>query len=60
VRRLRRLFLDLASTVAPERRRAVEDRLRRLDAAVERSIAPTDREDARIPDPQGLGLSRVA
>ena len=60
VRRLRLLFLNLATTVAPERRAAVEDRLHRLDAAVERSIAPTDRADARIPDPQGLGLSRVA
>ena len=51
---------NLATTVTPERRAAVEDRLHRLDAAVERSIAPTDRADARIPDPQGLGLSRVA
>ena len=60
VRRLRRLFVDLATHVPPERRAAVEDRLHRLDVAVEQSIAPTDRADARIPDPQGLGLSRVA
>jgi uncharacterized membrane protein len=60
VRRLRRLFLNLAGTVAPERRAAVEDRLHRLDAALDQGIGPTDRADARIPDPQGLGLSRVA
>ena len=59
MRRLRLLFQNLEQTVNPERRAAVQDRLRRLDAAVEQSIDPADRADARIPDPQGLGLSRV-
>jgi uncharacterized membrane protein len=59
-RRLRLLFLNLAATVAPERKAAVEDRLRRLDASVGEDITETDRADALVPDPQGLGLSHAA
>jgi hypothetical protein len=55
----RLLLENLEQTVDPERLAAVQDRLRRLDAAVEQSIDPADRADARIPDPQGLGLSHV-
>ena len=36
------------------------DRLRRLDAACEQELPVGDRDDARIPDPQGLGHSRAA
>ena len=50
VRRLRRLFLDLAATVAPARRAAGEDPLGPLAAPVKQSI----------PEPRGRGLSHVA
>ncbi len=59
VRRLRLLLENLEATVTAERRRAVRDRLDRLDAAIEREIPPADRADARVGDPQGLGLSRL-
>lgn len=60
MRRLRNLFQNLELVVPPERRAAVEDRLRRLDAACEQELPTADRADARIPDPQGLGHSRAA
>jgi uncharacterized membrane protein len=59
-RRLRLLLENLAETVTPERRTAVLDRLDRLDAAIATEIAAPDLPDARVPDPQGLGLSRPA
>jgi len=60
LRRLRSLLQNLEATVPPERRGAVEDRIRRLDAACEAELPVADRADARIPDPQGLGHSRAA
>ena len=60
VRRLRLLLENLAETVTPERRAAVVDRLDRLDVAIATEIAAPDLADARVPDPQGLGLSRPA
>ena len=59
MRRLRNLLQNLETAIPPERRQAVEDRLRRLDAACEQELPAADRADARIPDPQGLGHSRV-
>ena len=59
MRRLRNLLQNLEAAVPPERREAVEDRLRRLDTACEQELPVADRADARIPDPQGLGHSRV-
>ena len=60
VRRLRMLLLNLEATVSEERRAAVQDRLRRLDALIEIEIPLVDRADAYVADPQGLGLSRIA
>lgn len=60
MRRMRDLLRNLEAAVPPERRGAVEDRVRRLDAACERELPVADRADARIPDPQGLGHSRAA
>ena len=60
MRRLRDLLQNLEEAVPPERRGAVEDRLRRLDAACDLELPVADRADARIPDPQGLGHSRAA
>ena len=57
---MRDLLQNLDAAVLPERRGAVEDRLRRLDAACERELPVADQADARIPDPQGLGHSRAA
>ena len=59
VRRLRLLLENLAETVTPDRRAPVLDRLERLDAAIEAGIPAPDRADARVTDPQGLGLSRA-
>ena len=59
VRRQRLLLENLEASVTVERRRAVRDRLERLDAAIEHQIPPADRADARVADPQGLGLSRL-
>lgn len=59
MRRLRNLLQNLEAAVPPERREAVQDRLRRLDAACEQELPAADRADARIPDPQGLGHSRA-
>jgi hypothetical protein len=60
VRRLRMLLVHLDATVSAERRAAVQDRLQRLDALIEREIPLVDRADAYVADPQGLGLSRFA
>jgi len=59
VRRLRLLLENLAETVTPERRPAVLDRLERLDAGIEAGIGAPDQADARMTDPQGLGLTRA-
>ena len=59
MRRMRDLLQHVDEVVPPERRGAVEDRLRRLDAACELELPVADRADARLPDPQGLGHSRV-
>ena len=59
MRRLLNLLQNLERVVPPERRVVVEDRLRRLDAACEHELLATDRADARVPDPQGLGHSRA-
>ena len=58
-RRLRLLLERLEVTVTPDRRSAVHERLQRLDAAIDEAIPPEDHADARIPDAQGLGLSRA-
>jgi uncharacterized membrane protein len=59
VRRLRLLLENLAETVTPDRRPAVLDRLERLDAGIEAGIGAPDQADARMTDPQGLGLTRA-
>ena len=56
-RRLRLLLQGLDAIVLEERRAAVRDRLRRLDEAIDERFAGADRDDARVPDSQGLGLS---
>jgi uncharacterized membrane protein len=60
VRRLTMLLDQLEKTVSEERRPAVQERRRRLDALIESEIPVVDQADARVPDPQGLGLSRAA
>jgi len=60
VRRLTMLLDRLEETVSEERRPAVRERRRRLDALIESEIPVVDQADARVPDPQGLGLSRAA
>ncbi len=56
VRRLRALLHDLQERVQPERRRAVEDELARLDATIEEFWRDSvDLDRAREPDGQGIG-----
>ncbi|HEX3670696.1 MAG TPA: DUF2254 family protein [Candidatus Cybelea sp.] len=59
VRRLRAALIRLADAVEGERRAAVLEYRRRLDAEVERHESdPVDRATALGIDPQGLGLTR--
>ena len=61
VRRLRALLEELAELVVPERRAAVEDELRRLDATVAEHFAESvDLDRAQRPDAQGIGGPTVA
>lgn len=56
LRRLRALLLELEELVPDERRAAVEEQLRRLDATTERAFGSTeDRDLATRPDVQGIG-----
>ena len=56
VRRLRALLEELGGLVGPERRAAVEDELRRLDATVAKEFASSvDLDRARTTDAQGIG-----
>ena len=55
-RRLRALFDDLAETVRPENRAAVQDERRRLEKQVAGTFATSvDLDRAQAADPQGLG-----
>jgi uncharacterized membrane protein len=56
LRRLRAMLLELEELVPPERRPAVREQLRRLDATAERSFGSTEDHDlARRADVQGIG-----
>jgi uncharacterized membrane protein len=58
LRRLRAVLEDLALTVRPEHRPAVEAELVRLDATVAASFGDTvDLDRAGVADPQGIGGS---
>ncbi len=60
VRRLRAALVRLAGSVEGERREAVLEYRRRLDAEIERrECDPADRATALGIDPQGLGLTRL-
>jgi uncharacterized membrane protein len=55
-RRLEAMLKDLLSIAPPERRRPIEDELRLIEAAAERSFADeADRAAAIAPDQQGIG-----
>jgi len=56
VRRLRALLEELAELVGPDRRPAVHDELRRLDATVATAFAGSvDLDRAGVADAQGIG-----
>jgi uncharacterized membrane protein len=59
-RRLRAVLDDLRATTAPVRHAAIDEHLRRLDAAVRSAFpeASPERELALVADPTGLGLAR--
>lgn len=59
VRRLRAMIQDLLAVLPAQRRPALNEQLKLLDRAVERSFAdPADRASAGISDYQGVGSSR--
>jgi uncharacterized membrane protein len=60
VRRLRATLVHLAEALADERRDAVIEYRRRLDAKTEHHFEGADRATALGIDPQGLGLTRRA
>ncbi len=58
MRRMRALLLDLMKSAPPERRRALERYLERVDDGIRRAFEDgADRKDALEQDRQGLGLS---
>ena len=59
-RRLRAVLEDLLASTPPERHRAIETRLRRLDAAVQSAFPEGSPElaTAMVADPTGLGRAR--
>lgn len=57
-RRLRALLLDLHADLPPGRRPALDRQLALLDDEVDRCFPDGQRDDALVPDRQGLGLGR--
>jgi uncharacterized membrane protein len=57
-RRLRAVLDDLRATTAPVRHAAIDEHLRRLDAAVLAAFPEAERDIALVADPTGLGLAR--
>ena len=55
-RRLRAVLEDLVADLPEERRPALVRQRQLLDEAVERLVPATQRDDALVADPQGLGL----